>query len=594
MKNLFLILLFLCILVPGTLYGDDSDIKVLAKFPRKAGMDSEPFGYGPAWGKFIASGSDTDYVFAFAGRKPDGIPSGEPTEYYLYLFTWNDEDTDTLTSVAYVGSLNTHYDSLTCMGHDTYTNNNIWCPTMFWDLDADGNDELITRTKDPTTTSDTTWLSIITTPQDSSSWATADSIEFQDWTYANQNHMAYLTVAYLDGYDTVPSIIVTRGLHKEADIMAYDVELPLDNTSLTKRWVDPYTTTDTTSGCGGQNVYGADVDLDGDQEILFGTICIEKDKSTKWFIKTAADTAVGHADWMTLGDIDRDSAGLEIAFGVEKGGTHSNGRGGVYVADAATGIVYWALTDTGMYYGSTDMDLGFATDLIPSIPGLEIYCIQDNPAAYEDSVRHWWIFDCKGNQLSQDGASFTAWHKIWWPFRWQSNGLMTSLGSTSYRRKLADQVSYWDWENVEYFKNVKTLNRRSLKFNIYGDGRWELIEASPQKTNYDYLRLLTSQETGEGFLTHTTWDNITFDISTRDGLTGYTFDPFWLYTITYSKAELVWGFGRIDRPAGYIASGFRIRNPGGLPWDMGRYAVQEVTQPAPEPPEAGIWIFADK
>ena len=108
------------------------------------------------------------------------------------------------------------------------------------------------------------------------------------------------------------------------------------------------------AGQGNHNITVADVDDDGKDEVLTGSICFDDDLSVKW------SSGRGHGDALHIGDYDPTSPGLEY-FSVHEGGgytitestTSSQGTQadyGMTVYSAATGeelAHFGASRDTG-------------------------------------------------------------------------------------------------------------------------------------------------------------------------------------------------------------------------------------------------------
>lgn len=156
----------------------------------------------------------------------------------------------------------------------------------------------------------------------------------------------YLTgVAYLDGQ--TPSIIAWRGYYNKTTATAYNLK--------NKRLVEiaDFDTDDGSNrmfaGNGNHNLTVGDVDGDGCDEILCGSLCLDNDLSVLWC------SGRGHGDELHLADYDPTHAGLEY-FSVHEeyvkendtedqhrisgSTTGNNGKvknGGMTLYDAATG-----------------------------------------------------------------------------------------------------------------------------------------------------------------------------------------------------------------------------------------------------------------
>ena len=124
-------------------------------------------------------------------------------------------------------------------------------------------------------------------------------------------------VAYLDGQ--MPSVVMCRGYYGRSVLAAWDYR----NGKLTSRWVfDSKERNNPFSGQGNHNIAVADVDSDGKDEIIYGSMVVDHDG------KGLFSTGFRHGDALHVGDLDPDSPGLEV-FGV-----HENEAEGL---DGATG-----------------------------------------------------------------------------------------------------------------------------------------------------------------------------------------------------------------------------------------------------------------
>ncbi len=169
--------------------------------------------------------------------------------------------------------------------------------------------------------------------------------------YASRNQIA---LAYLDG--KTPCAIVERGTYAKMIVDAWclkDGKLVrlwrFNNEFMPRRF----------RGQGDHACLCNDVDGDGCDEVIIGSLCLDQDGTVLW------NSGRGHSDAHYYGDIDPVRPGMEIAYIYERW-QHD---GGLFVADPVTGEEIWKLpVPTKHVHGS-----GICSDIAPEYPGLEIY-----------------------------------------------------------------------------------------------------------------------------------------------------------------------------------------------------------------------------
>lgn len=250
-------------------------------------------------------------------------------------------------------------------------------------------------------------------------------------TRANRSDRFLAGVAYLDGVN--PSIVMTRGYYERTALAAWDFK----DKKLVSRWVfdtegrrHPY------SGQGNHNLSVADVDGDGKDEIIFGSMCIDDDGQGLY------TTGLGHGDALHVSDLDPDRPGLEV-FGI-----HERRPIGAALLDAKTGEI--------LFKGGIDQDVGrgAAANIDPAHRG-----------AYM-----WWsgsgqVYDMKGNPVGR--APRTANFLIWW-----DGDLSRELLNSNYIEKY-NQGRIFTAEGALSINGTKSTP--NLSADILGDWREELI-----------------------------------------------------------------------------------------------------------------------
>ena len=189
-------------------------------------------------------------------------------------------------------------------------------------------------------------------------------------------------VAYLDG--KLPSVVMCRGYYGRSVLAAWDWR----NGKLSSRWVfdskdreHPY------SGMGYHSLSIADVDADGKQEIVYGSMVVDDNG------KGLFTTGLRHGDALHVADLDLSKPGLEV-FGVHEIEENTKGPG-VTLFNAKTGAVYFKAAD------DQDVGRGVAGNIDPDNPGSEM----------------WWsgsggLFNMKGENIGP-APTFTNF-LIWW------------------------------------------------------------------------------------------------------------------------------------------------------------------------------------
>lgn len=308
--------------------------------------------------------------------------------------------------------------------------------------------------------------------------AIGDWIPMRSWAYwgddyGNRAHRHYLGIAYVDGY--MPSLIVARGTYTELYVDIWNWR----NGTLSRVW--------SWHRSGGGAFHGirvGDVDGDGRDEIIHGSIAIDDNGATMWV------TGQGHGDRFHLTDIDPTRPGLEIWYVQERPGVNYYG---IHLRDAKTGELIWGRSGPG--FGDQDIGRGLAADIDPRYPGLECWATRGvlysakgeeiGPLPSKCNFGIWWDDDLLREHL--DGTTISKWDYRRGSFRDIFIADGCEVGSRNAPMGYGDILGDWR-EEVWYVDSA----RREIR--IY-------ITTIPASTRHPTLmqdpiyRLTVSQET---------------------------------------------------------------------------------------------------
>jgi rhamnogalacturonan endolyase len=265
-----------------------------------------------------------------------------------------------------------------------------------------------------------------------------------DWgdNYGNRVDRFLACVAYLDGVH--PSVIMCRGYYTRSVLAAYN----WDGKQLNKVWV--FDSDDGTPGnraYRGQGNHGlsvADVDGDGNDEIIYGAAVIGHDG------KGLYSTGLGHGDAMHVSVLDPTLPGLQVFDAHER----PSQVAGAEFRDAATGKLLWGQPT------KADNGRGMTADIDPRYPGSE---------CWSAGVRG--LFSAKGELIS-DRKPRSCNFAVWWDGRLLRNLLDKN------------RIMRWNWETGseetiltadDCTSNNSTKATPCLSADILGDWREEVI-----------------------------------------------------------------------------------------------------------------------
>jgi len=260
--------------------------------------------------------------------------------------------------------------------------------------------------------------------------------------YGNRSDRMLAGIAYLDGQR--PSIIMARGYYGRSTLAAWDYR----EGRLTQRWLFDSATpgNERFGGQGNHQLSVADLDEDGRDEIVYGSMALDDNGTGLW------SAGLGHGDAMHVSDLDPTRPGLE-KFGVLEN-MRMSGNLGAAMLDARTGAVLWSTP------ADRDTGRGLAADIDPGHPGAEAWA-SNSPNLY----------DARGEVIA-DRNPRVANSAIWW--------------DGDLLRELLDGDEIAKWEPASgtvrpllsppgVASNNGTKKNPALSADIIGDWREELI-----------------------------------------------------------------------------------------------------------------------
>ncbi|MGQ9506203.1 MAG: rhamnogalacturonan lyase family protein [Thermogutta sp.] len=266
----------------------------------------------------------------------------------------------------------------------------IWySPYIVYDLDGDGKAEVVAKTgegdprdADGRVQSGPEYVTVLNgetgQPVTRVDWPARDL--FPRYNYASRNQLA---VAYLDG--KTPALIVLRGTYNVMVAVAYRYEKGelkqiwrWDNQGLERKF----------QGQGAHWTHAADVDGDGKDEIILGSLVLDDNGQPLW------STGLGHPDHAYIGDLDPARPGLEIYYGIET----RQEKNGMCMVDARTGKILWGYDGPTRHVHSS----GMCSDIDPRYPGAECYSA-DTDAKKQFAWAKLW--SARGEVISEENLS---------------------------------------------------------------------------------------------------------------------------------------------------------------------------------------------
>ena len=264
--------------------------------------------------------------------------------------------------------------------------------------------------------------------------------ELAGWgdTKANRSDRYLACVAYLDGVH--PSVIMCRGYYTRTVLAAFD----WDGKQLKQRWVFDSNEKGNKNyaGQGNHNLRVGDVDGDGCDEIIYGSMAVDNNG------KGLYTTGMGHGDAMHLMGFFPDSEKLQVWD------CHENRKDGSSFRDAATGKVIFQVKS------GEDVGRCMAADIDPTSWGVEMWSLATGG-----------IRNVKGELINEEPGRLPCNMAVWW--------------DGDLLRELLDgnRIFKYNWENkkseevvtLEGVRNNGSKSNPCIHADILGDWREEVL-----------------------------------------------------------------------------------------------------------------------
>lgn len=265
--------------------------------------------------------------------------------------------------------------------------------------------------------------------------------ELNAWgdTRANRSDRFLACVAYLDGIR--PSVVMCRGYYTRTVLAAWD----WNGKELKQRWI--FDTNEPKwkdyAGQGNHNLRVGDVDGDGCDEIIYGSMAVDHDGTG------LHNTRTGHGDAMHLTGFIPDDPQLQVWD------CHENKRDGSTLRDASTGKILFQIPS------NIDVGRAMAADIDPTNYGVEMWSIASG------GIRNY-----KGKAINKHPQHLSINMAVWW----DGDLLRELLNSNT--------VSKYDWTSGEcrpiaIFDGCRSINGTKstpcLQGDLLGDWREEVL-----------------------------------------------------------------------------------------------------------------------
>lgn len=306
--------------------------------------------------------------------------------------------------------------------------------------------------------------------------------------YGHRSSKYFFGAPYLDGKH--PSIFLGRGIYTRHKFIAYDVDPKTHDLKVRWKWTNnqpgsPW------YGQGYHNYIVADVDWDGRDEIVWGSMVIDDNG------KGLSTTGLGHGDAQHIGDFNPYIHGQEM-FACNEDNPSNNYR------DATTSKIYYRKTDTN------DDGRCLAGNFYNDFPGAVGHSAHDTP-----------ISTVTNEHVSTNTNGLSMNFRIYW----DGDLLEECFNNTEVTKPGKGTIATF----LGAYSNNSTKATPCYQGDIFGDWREEVIE----RTADNNIRIYTTNEP-------TKWRNYSlwYDHQYRNGMVwqpcGYNQPPH----VSYFLGEL--------------------------------------------------------